>query len=202
MHTHAFNHFQSPTMALNAQSSTEKFLEENSPEYRQHLATRNRTAKLLQNQNDIKTYKTIPKQYRPPTILMTVPCDTILKDEFESHFRKLFFQHLDKVIAYNTIALELEKARLQELITRTKKNRPPPHTLPPPLSLAQKLSTQRKPYLPQHMTIQRSPPHPLRMEAYAYHHRQLAKQQHLENGENTNYLQQASKGRQASIFCP
>ena len=128
-------------MVLNAQSSTNKFLKENSPEYRQHLATRNRIAKRLQNQNNIKTYKTIPKQYRPLPILMTVPCDTTLKDEFELHFRKLFFQHLDKVIAYNTIALELENARLQELITCTEKQTSS-HTASPSVNDTQPLHTQ------------------------------------------------------------
>ena len=121
MGTHAINHFQSPTMAMNTCTSTESFLEEKYPEHQQHLATRNRIAKILQNQNNIKAYKMIPKQYCPPTTLMTVPFNTTLKDEFESQFQKLFFQHLDKVITHNTIALELENARIQELITCTEK---------------------------------------------------------------------------------
>ena len=55
--------------------------------------------------------KALSKQYHPPS-LTTI---TKLQGDFNLRFQDLFFQHLDRVIMHNTIALELENAKLQEL---------------------------------------------------------------------------------------
>ena len=119
------NYPQPSTMATTTQVSTQNLLQTNSPEYQQHLTTRNRIAKILHHQNNIKMSKTIPKQYRPPSSLTVIPTNTELQEDFNKQLQDLFFQHLDKVILHNTIALELENARLQELTHHTKRQHPP-----------------------------------------------------------------------------
>lgn len=131
------NYPQLSTMATTTQVSTQNLLQTNSPEYQQHLTTRNRIAKILHHQNNIKMSKTIPKQYRPPSSLTVIPTNTELQEDFNKQLQDLFFQHLDKVILHNTIALELENARLQELTHRTKRQHPPQQEPTPSSSTTQ-----------------------------------------------------------------
>lgn len=96
----------------------EETLKQNSTEYQQHLTTRNRIARALQYQNNIISFKTIPKRFLPSTPEIVIP-NTTLTNEFQTEYQQLFFQHLNKVITHNTITIGLENARLQEIITRT-----------------------------------------------------------------------------------
>lgn len=101
--------------------TTEEMLQKNSSEYQQHLTTRNRIAKALEYQNNIMAFQTIPKCFLPSTTPQTVIPNPTLSTEFQTEYQQLFFRHLNKVITHNTITLELENARLNELVTRTEK---------------------------------------------------------------------------------
>ena len=101
--------------------TTEEMLQKNSSEYQQHLTTRNRVAKTLEYQNNIMAFQTIPKCFLPSTTPQAVIPNPTLSNEFQAEYQQLFFRHLSKVITHNTITLELENARLNELVTRTEK---------------------------------------------------------------------------------
>ena len=99
----------------------EELLQRNSDEYQQHLTTRNRIAKALHYQNNIRLYLTIPKRLRPTTTLEVIPPNSDLTKQFEEEYHQLFFRHLNLAITHNTTTLELENARLREIVTRTEK---------------------------------------------------------------------------------
>ena len=102
-------------------STIEDIIQHNSAEYQRHRTTRNRLVKTLQFQRNIHTFQTIPKHYRPPaTLELTVP-NPNLSQKFEAEYHRLFFKHLNEVITHNTISLELENARLKEVVNRTEK---------------------------------------------------------------------------------
>ena len=100
-------------------ATIEEILKRNSSEYQHHLTTKNRITKALQHQNNIRAFQTIPKRYLPPTTLEVVTPNPDLTKEFQTEYQQLFFRHLNKIIIHNTITLELENARLKELISRT-----------------------------------------------------------------------------------
>ena len=100
------------------QKGTEEILKQYSSEYQHHLTIRNKIAKALQHQRNILHFKTIPKRYLPPTPEIITP-NPVLVNDFQMEYQEFFFRHLTKIISHNTIALELENARLNELITRT-----------------------------------------------------------------------------------
>lgn len=69
----------------------------------------------LKYQKNIKRFKTIPKKYTPTfTLKLAENNDTALQlqQAFDSEYKTLFYQHLDKVISENTIALEIKKAKI------------------------------------------------------------------------------------------
>lgn len=100
-------------------TTLEEALKRNTAEYQHHLAVRNRINKALQHQHNIRNFQTIPKRHLPPSTLeLTIPNQDI-KQQFETEYHQLFFRHLNRVITHNTITLELENARLKELIDRT-----------------------------------------------------------------------------------
>ena len=97
----------------------EEILKQNSSEYQQHLSTRNKITRVLQHQNNIRLFKTIPRHYQPSATPEIVTHNPTLSNEFQTGFQQLFFKHLNDVITNNTISLELENSRLREIITRT-----------------------------------------------------------------------------------
>ena len=97
----------------------EETLKQNSSEYQQHISTRNKITRVLQHQNNIRLFKTIPKHYQPSATPEIVTHNPTLSNEFQTAFQQLFFKNLNDVITNNTISLELENSRLREIITRT-----------------------------------------------------------------------------------
>ncbi len=103
-------------------ASPEVFVQQQTEEYQRHLAIKDTIIRTLEYHNNIKTYKTIPKQHRPPPTPRLVINDPKLQQEFAQQYEDIFFQHLDKVITHNTITLELENARLQQITTQTEQH--------------------------------------------------------------------------------
>ena len=73
----------------------------------------------LSFQHNIRNYQTIPKQYLPFSFLSIPGDNTSLTDDFKQKYHHLFFEHLNQVITCNTIAQELEEARLRSIISHT-----------------------------------------------------------------------------------
>ena len=102
--------------------NTQVFIEQQTRQYQLHLNHTKRAQQILQFQENIKTHKTIPKQYQPPTSLETVHDNPTAEITFNKQYRYIFFKHLDDTILQNTIALELESARLRETILHTEQH--------------------------------------------------------------------------------
>lgn len=80
----------------------------------QHLAKIKQLKKTLAFQRDVQVFRQIPKRYRPSAMLETpTESQSALTTEFQHESEKLFFDHLSKVITFNTISLELELAQLR-----------------------------------------------------------------------------------------
>ena len=97
-------------------------LRRNTAEYKQHLTTKNRLSRALKFQENIQAFQTIPKRYYPSTTPEIICPNTELGQKFEAEYRKLFFHHLEEVIMHNTISLELEEARLKEIVQRAERH--------------------------------------------------------------------------------
>ncbi len=102
-----------------AATHIKEFLQHQTRQYQQHLTTRNKTTQALRHQNNLKTYRTIPKRYLPASTPQLITESSNLNKEFRQQYENLFFQHLDKVIANTTITLELKKAQLQHIVLQT-----------------------------------------------------------------------------------
>lgn len=114
-------------------ATTEEFLQQQTSQYQHHAANKKKVTQLLENQHNIKAYKTIPKQYQPASIPKTLTDNPTLTREFREQYEQLFFQHLEKTIVHNTITLELENSRLQHILSHTERHLAslalPSHTL-------------------------------------------------------------------------
>ena len=96
------------------------FLREQGKKYQSHLIKQNKLSTALHFQRNIQLYKSIPKQYLPPSGLdMPTNDNESLVVEFTRAYEEIFFQHLDKVIIHNTISLELEEAHLRNITSPT-----------------------------------------------------------------------------------
>ena len=98
--------------------TAEEMFRRNTAEYKQHFTTKNRLSRALKFQEYIRVFQTIPKRYYPSTTPEIICPNTELGQKFEEEYRKLFFHHLEEVIMHNTISLELEQARLKEIVQR------------------------------------------------------------------------------------
>ena len=118
IHTHTHTHIHTMKQTMNEDM---ELLKRNSKDYQTHRSTANRIGKALQHQNNIKLFQSIPKRYQPPAIPELVVPNSDISKKFTAQYEKLFFQCLDEAITHNTISLELENARLKEIVTRTEK---------------------------------------------------------------------------------
>ena len=107
---------------MNASTTAEEMLRLNTAEYQQHQSTKNRLSKALKFQENIQTFQTIPKRFYPSTTPEIICPSKELAEKFEAEYRKLFSRHLEEVITHNTISLELENARLKEIVQQTEKH--------------------------------------------------------------------------------
>ena len=98
-----------------------EYIKEQSQQYQHHLQSRNKAKEILQYQHNIRTFKTIPKQFLPQKSLQLLQPTTPLLADFHKQFQDLFFDHLNAVISSNTIALELEEALLRQIVLGTEK---------------------------------------------------------------------------------
>ena len=99
------------------------FLKEQCTQYQSHLLKQKKLNGTLHFQRNIKYYKSIPKQYLPPSSLeMPTNDNASLVAEFTQAYEDIFFLHLDKVITHNTISLELEESHLRNINTHVKKH--------------------------------------------------------------------------------
>ena len=99
------------------------FLREQGKKYQSHLIKQNKLSTALHFQRNIQLYKSIPKQYLPPSGLdMPTNDNESLVVEFTRAYEEIFFQHLDKVIIHNTISLELEEAHLRNITSIVRKH--------------------------------------------------------------------------------
>lgn len=96
--------------------SVTTFLSSQSVEYQRHLSQVTTLTTTLTHQQNIQTYKTIPKRYRPTPLKASDPS---LTQQFIQEYNELFFKHLEKVITNNQIKLELHKSALTSIIMQT-----------------------------------------------------------------------------------
>ena len=97
----------------------------------QNLRRINHLKKTLAFQNDILVFRQIPKRYRPSATLETpTESQSPLAIEFQREFERIFFDHLSKVITFNTISLELEMAKARNSCPPS--DCTPSTTTPPP----------------------------------------------------------------------
>ena len=80
-------------------------------QYQRHCDIRNKARRVLQLQNNIRAFKTIPKQYSPQSYLQLVQPTPTLTQEFHEKYKELFFEH--------AITLEMEQARLRQIVSYT-----------------------------------------------------------------------------------
>ena len=102
-------------------TSIEEFLCEQSQQYNHHLTIRNETQRILRFQHNIRTSRTIPKQYLPPKSLQLTLPNTILTSDYQQKYLNLFLQHLNDVITSNTITMELQDAQIKHILFHTEK---------------------------------------------------------------------------------
>ena len=74
---------------------------------------------MIQYHHNIKTYRTIPRRFKPSNIPTTAKPNSMLTDDFNGKFERLFFDHLDRVIEADTITLELTKSRKDNIMAQT-----------------------------------------------------------------------------------
>lgn len=96
------------------------FLTQQVKKYQGHYNTVKRTKATLQHQYRIQTTETLPKKHhpKPPVVVDTVQNKEFTKS-FNKKYRRFFSECLQEAITKNTITLELEKARCQDVIRQT-----------------------------------------------------------------------------------
>ena len=67
----------------------------------------------------MKTYRTIPRKFKPPSVPTTTNPDTQLTDDFNQKYEELFFNHLDKILMNDSLTLELTKSRIDNILAQT-----------------------------------------------------------------------------------
>lgn len=102
----------------------EDFIKQQSQLYQKYTTLNAEIEKQLKYQQAYKKFHTIPKHHCPQ-LLYTAPSSPThgsqLNSNFEDQYKTLFFQHLDRVITHNTIILEINKTRQENIILETKK---------------------------------------------------------------------------------
>ena len=75
---------------------------------------------VLQLQLKMQVHHTIPKQFKPACQLQILhPNKNSIQTTFSEDFENIFFPYLNKAIATNTITMEIQKAKLHDVITTT-----------------------------------------------------------------------------------
>ena len=64
-------------------------------------------------------FHTIPRKFKPQTVMTTVQPNSTLTIDFEQKYERLFFEHLDKIITSDNITLELTNAAIQNIMAQT-----------------------------------------------------------------------------------
>lgn len=93
-------------------------LQTQSIDYQRHLSLATQLTTTLQRQQNMETFKSIPKEHQPRHLKAS---DVSLIQEFKKEYSELFFKHLKKVITNNQIALQLHTPALTSIIIQTEK---------------------------------------------------------------------------------
>ena len=67
----------------------------------------------------MKMFHTIPRKYKPPTVMTAIQPNSTFTADFEQKYEQLFFDHLDKIITSDSITLELTNAAIQSILAQT-----------------------------------------------------------------------------------
>jgi signal recognition particle GTPase len=68
---------------------------------------------------NMKTYRTIPRKFKPSNVPTTTNPSTQLTDDFNKKYEELFFNHLDKILMNDSLALEITKTRIDNILKQT-----------------------------------------------------------------------------------
>ena len=101
---------------------SQTLLQENSCQFQQHATLRYKLSRTINYERNIKHFRTIPKQYLPQSFPDIPVTHSTLTTTFLNKYQDLFLQHLNDVISYNSINLELEEARLRDIVLTTEKH--------------------------------------------------------------------------------
>ena len=97
------------------------FLAIQSKEYQLQSVRKQKFFNALGYQKNIRCYRTIPKQYLPPSFPMMPSDDSKLKTEFLQRYGNLFFEFLGQVITHNEISLTLVESQMKHILSHTEK---------------------------------------------------------------------------------
>ena len=67
----------------------------------------------------MKTYRTIPRKFKPPSVPTTTNPDIQLTDDFNRKYEELFFNHLDKILMNDSLTFKLIKLRIDNILAQT-----------------------------------------------------------------------------------
>ena len=95
------------------------FLTKQSKQYQTQSTKRQKISNALSYQNNIRCYKTIPKQYLPPSFPTMPSGDSKLQTEFSQRYNELFFEYLCHVITHNEISLTLVESHMKQIVSHT-----------------------------------------------------------------------------------
>ena len=103
--------------------SVQEYLDKQTSMYKSHANVVCRIKALLEHQYRIQAQETIPKKHRPlpPAIISSDSDKESFERQFHQQYHDLFFKNLQEAITKNTINLELEKARCNEILVQTEK---------------------------------------------------------------------------------
>lgn len=95
------------------------FLAERSNNLKKHSQKKSELEQAIQYHRNILRHRTIPRKFRPPTTAATILPNPTLTNEFTKNYERIFFEHIERVIASDNISLELTKAAISNVLSQT-----------------------------------------------------------------------------------
>ena len=85
--------------------------------YQKELSSLKKQENLIKQQTTLQVHQNLPKKHTPnlPTILSQTTKHK-LNETFNNDYKKLFFQHLSKVVTHNTLTLEITKEKVSNIV--------------------------------------------------------------------------------------
>lgn len=100
-------------------SATQSFLDEQTRELNKCKQQQKEIERNIRYHQNMKTYRTIPRKYKPSGVPTTMNPKTQLTDDFNQKYEELFFNHLDKILMNDSLTLELTKTRIDNILKQT-----------------------------------------------------------------------------------